>query len=140
MACFAALVAEAVITTAVSKIISSKEKEGKTYLIHTESGIKELKKISFSTKLNWLSKLLWGGSALLCYEHLWHGEIVPFFPFFTAASNPADTAEMLREIAVVGGSMSLVLTGVWCIMLLVAASIQKKAINSQPSTKQEGSL
>mgnify|MGYP007069974341 CR=1 FL=1 len=55
-------------------------------------------KIPFSRKLKWLSAMLWGGVILLAFEHLWHGEIAPFFPFLTAMSDAASTAEMLKEI------------------------------------------
>ena len=57
-------------------------------------------KIPFSRKLKWLKNMLWGGAALLAYEHVWHGEVVPWFPFLTAAANPEDTAVMLRESGV----------------------------------------
>lgn len=67
MACFIAPVAEAVVVTAATKIVKKKEKKN--------SGI------PFSRKLKWLTNMLWGGSALLAFEHLWHGEIVPFFLF-----------------------------------------------------------
>jgi hypothetical protein len=57
--------------------------------------------------------MLWGGSGLLAFEHLWHGEITPFFPFLTAANDPADTAEMLHEMATSGTSMAALVTLVW---------------------------
>ncbi len=44
-------------------------------------------KIALSRKLMWLANLLWGGALLLAYEHVWHGEVVPWFPFLTAASD-----------------------------------------------------
>ena len=63
-------------------------------------------KVPFSKKLRWLSNLLWGGSFLLAFEHVWHGEVVPMFPFLTAASNPADAASMLHEMSTVGVAMA----------------------------------
>ncbi|WP_262399632.1 hypothetical protein [Yanshouia hominis] len=99
------------------------------------SGFEDVEAIPFSKKLNWLSKLLWGGSALLCFEHVWHGEVVPFFPFLTAASDPAEAAVMLDEMASVGGSMALFLTGAWAVMLFAAHKIQKKALYPQLSAK-----
>lgn len=81
-----------------------------------------------SRKLGWLNKMLWGGSALLAFEHLWHGEVTPWFPFLTAAANPEDAAVMFHEIATVGVSMSLVVTGVWAAMVLVSnALVRRKA-------------
>ncbi len=127
MACFAVPVAEAVIATATKKVIEKKEetKASETAVSTIEN--KTAHKIPFSRKLGWLTKLLWGGSILLAFEHLWHGEIVPYFPFLTAMSNPEDTAEMLHEIATVGVTMALLVTAVWCVMLVVSAIVEKKA-------------
>ena len=81
MACFTVPAAEAIITTIAGKIIKSKElKQG-------ASGEGETPKIKLSTKISWLNKMLWGGSALLAFEHVWHGEVVPFFPVLTAVEN-----------------------------------------------------
>ena len=88
-------------------------------------------KIPFSGKLKWLNSLLWGGSALLAFEHVWHGEVVPWFPFLTAASDPADTAEMLHEMATVGVSMAALVTLVWLGMLGISAIIEKRARKTQ---------
>ena len=104
MACFLVPAAEAVVVTAAKKTAGSKPAE-KTH------------KISFVRKLKWLTNMLWGGSVLLCFEHIWHGEIVPWFPFLTAAENPADTAEMLHEMSTIGVTMAVIITAVWCGML-----------------------
>lgn len=122
MACFLVPATEAVVTTIASKVIQKKEKT-------KEESLLEVGKVTISRKLNWLSKLLWGGSALLCYEHLWHGEVVPFFPFLTAALDPAETKVMLNEMATVGGSMAVLLTAVWGGMLFVVNRMQKRAVN-----------
>lgn len=128
MACFLVPTTEAVVTTIASKVIQKKEKtNGETF--------SEVGKVSFSSKLNWLSKLLWGGSALLCYEHLWHGEVVPFFPFLTAALDPAEMKLMLHEMATVGGSMAVLLTAVWGGMVFVVNRMQKKV--SDPALSKE---
>ena len=83
-------------------------------------------KITFGSKLNWLNNLLWGGSGLLAFEHVWHGEVTPFFPFLTAASDPADAAEMLKEMGTVGVGMAVLVTGVWVGMVLIARAIDKR--------------
>jgi hypothetical protein len=127
MACFAVPVAEAVIATATKKVIEKKEETKASEAAVSTIENKTAHKIPFSRKLGWLTKLLWGGSILLAFEHLWHGEIVPYFPFLTAMSNPEDTAEMLHEIATVGVTMALLVTAVWCVMLVVSAIIEKKA-------------
>ena len=90
-------------------------------------------RIPFSRKLKWLSNLLWGGSALLAFEHVWHGEVVPWFPFLTAAANPEDAAEMLHEMATVGVSMAILVTLVWLVMLGVSAVIEKRALKAEPA-------
>lgn len=127
MACFIVPAAEAVIATIAAKVIKKKEKENQK--ISIESEIKEAVKterIQFSRKLKWLTNLLWGGSVLLAFEHLWHGGIVPWFPFLTAAGDPESTAEMLREMATAGVSMALLITVVWGIMLLAVHSFERK--------------
>lgn len=131
MACFVVPVAEAVIATTAKKVVEKKEESvAKETAVSTIEN-KNANKIPFSRKLGWLTKLLWGGSFLLAFEHLWHGEIVPYFPFLTAMSNPEDTAEMLHEMATVGVTMALLVTSVWCVMLVVSSVIEKKAQKTQ---------
>lgn len=115
MACFLVPGAEAIVTTIVTKALESKEKketavkpEAGSVLSDNAGGKKH-----FSAKLKGLNRLLWGGSALLAFEHLWHGEIQPFFPFLTAAADPADAAEMLHEMSTVGVAMAAAVTCVW---------------------------
>ena len=87
MACFVVPMTEAVVTTVAQRIMKAHEKEEK---LSPEMDCAEgVNKIPFSVKLGWLNRLLWGGSALLAFEHLWHGEIVPFFPFLTAVARYA---------------------------------------------------
>ena len=135
MACFLVPAAEAVVTTLAAKLLKSREKARNVEIRLPDGSVETATRIPFSTKLGWLNKLLWGGSALLAFEHVWHGEVVPFFPFLTAASDPAEAAVMLDEMASVGGSMALFLTGVWAVMLFAAHRIQKKALYPQLSTK-----
>ena len=116
MACFAVPVAEAIVTTIATKIVQKKE-----------VSCKETGKVPFSRKLKWLNNLLWGGSALLAFEHVWHGEVVPWFPFLTAAADPSDRAEMLHEMATVGVSMAVLVTVVWVGMLIVSSIIEKRS-------------
>ncbi|MBP5279249.1 MAG: hypothetical protein J6Z03_02090 [Erysipelotrichaceae bacterium] len=121
MACFLVSAAEAAAVTALKKAEEKKEsgnenKEEKTQNIT----------VPMSRKLKWLSNLLWGGAALLMFEHVWHGEVVPWFPFLTAMADPADTAEMLHEMATVGVCMALLITAVWVGMCIVADIIVKR--------------
>ena len=128
MACFLVSTASAALVTAASKIIEKKEKSPREVEVSFDgSTVETARKIPFSKKLRWLSNLQWGGSALLAFEHLWHGEIVPWFPFLTAMSAPADKAEMLHEMATVGVAMAVLTTVVWLGMLAVSAAIEKRA-------------
>lgn len=110
MACFMVPAAEAVATTIVAKVMESKESKQTGQENFAEA------KISASKKMKNLSGFLWGGSALLAFEHVWHGEVVPFFPFLTAASNSADAMEMLHEMGTVGVGMAVVVTLFWAVI------------------------
>lgn len=132
MACFVVPAAEAIVTTIAAKVMKSKENEAKSAEVKLdETGSGTVEKISFSRKLKWLNSMLWGGSALLMFEHLWHGEIVPWFPFFTAAGDSAGAAEMLTEMATAGVTMSLLVTAVWLCMVAMTSSMEKKALRQQ---------
>ena len=131
MACFIVPATEAVITTITTKIVASKEQRADT----ADSTKKESENeghISFSAKLKWLSNLLWGGSILLAFEHVWHGEVVPWFPFLTAVNNPEDMAEMLHEMATAGVWMAVLVTIIWIGMIFVSSAIEKRTAPSIP--------
>lgn len=116
MACVIVPTTEAVITTIATKVVKSKEKE---------HGVEDTMKVPFSTKLGWLNKMLWGGSALLAFEHIWHGEIIPVFPFLTAVE-AGEAAGMLHEMATSGVMMSVIVTAVWAGMVAVSNVVEKK--------------
>lgn len=128
MACFIVPGAEAVVTTIATKIVEKREKQSET-----SSAVPSVS-IPFSKKMKWLNHMLWGGSALLAFEHLWHGEVSLFFPFLTAASNPVDAAAMLHEMATVGVTMTAVVTTVWGIMVGVSHMIEKRTSEEAVST------
>lgn len=135
MACFLVPAAEAIVTTIITKAVKSKEKEEKVK-ISFNGTVEETTKIKFSTKLGWLNKLLWGGSALLAFEHVWHGEVVPFFPFLTAVQN-GETADMLAEMGSAGVTMAVLVTAIWCCMLIVSNIIEKRAVREVKLVKEE---
>ena len=110
MACFIVPAAEAIVVTAAAKASKAEPKEAEV-------------KIPMKVKLKWLSSLLWGGAVLLAFEHVWHGEVVPWFPFLTAMNDPADMAEMFQEMATVGVTMAVLVTLVWLVMCRVADKI-----------------
>ena len=136
MACFLIPVAEAIVTTVVGKSIEKKETAPEVMKVHVDGNVEEtVTKITFSQKLKWLRNLLWGGSALLAFEHVWHGEVVPWFPFLTAAGNPEDAAEMLHEMSTVGVTMAVLVTAVWLVMVGVTSYAERKAEKNETVTE-----
>ena len=124
MACFLVPATEAIVTTIAAKVLAKKEKNME---IHHEGGSSDIiEKSHFSRKLGWLNNMLWGGAALLALEHVWHGEVVPWFPFLTNAASPDSAAEMLHEMATAGVSMAVLVTAVWLGMVGVSNIIQKR--------------
>ena len=112
MACFTAPLA-----AAIAAVVARHAVKGK------DAGNPET--ISWATKLGWLEKLSFGGCALLAFEHIWHGEIIFQFPFLTGVKN-GETAEVLKEIATVGGAMTALILVIWVGMLIVSARIAKR--------------
>lgn len=110
MACFLVPMTEAIVTTIASKTLKS-------------HNFKTNKSTKISERLNRLSGFLWGGSALLAFEHVWHGEVTPWFPFLTAASNPV---EMFSEMSTAGVAMALLVTAVWAAVEIVLSQIKKR--------------
>ena len=140
MACFTVPAAEAVVTTIAGKIIKSKEKkEGLSGAVNTKPESEGSEKISWSTKIGWLNKMLWGGSALLAFEHVWHGEVVPFFPFLTAVKD-GNAMEMLHEMATAGVCMALLVTAAWGMMVGVVSMFEKKSKKENKTATLAGGL
>ena len=130
MACFMVPATEAVITTVATKIMEKNEKKVEL------DDAKELKHISspgttFVLKMKWLNQMLWGGSALLAFEHLWHGEISPVFPFLTAMNSESGMAQMLHEMATTGVGMTVLVTFIWGIMVAVSCSWEKQPLDKK---------
>ena len=111
MACFSAPLAAAVVTGVVRRAAAKSPEQPGT--------------ISWATKLGWLEKLFFGGCALLAFEHVWHGEIIFQFPFLTGVRD-GNTAEVLSEIATVGGAMTALIFAIWIGMLVVSAMIVRR--------------
>lgn len=122
MACFIVPVAEAVVTTAATKVIKTSKSE---------------KMSALAQKLNTLNGMLWGGSALLAFEHVWHGEVTPWFPFLTNALNPVDRAAMLYEMSTRGVAMALLVTGIWACMTVISTRMAKKPIPQPEKVREE---
>ena len=112
MACFTAPLAAGIAAGIARRTVASKDAD-------------KSETISWATKLGWLEKLSFGGCALLAFEHIWHGEIIFQFPFLTGVRD-GNTAEVLREIATVGGAMTALILAVWIGMLIVSSVIVKR--------------
>lgn len=124
MGCFVAPVTEAIVVTAAALIVKHKEKKNADNM---QVIAKEEKKDTMSTRLLRLSKLLFGGGILLIFEHIWHGEVVPYFPFFTAATEGSEAVnEMLHEIATTGILMAVLCTLVWGVVEIIRYKLDKK--------------
>lgn len=118
MACFLVPTTEAIVTTVIKKVADKKGSDN-----------------IFIKKMGWLNNMLWGGSALLAFEHVWHGEVTPWFPFLTAAADPADAAEMIREMSTSGVAMAILVTLAWVVMVLVAQAVSKKSAPAKAKAK-----
>lgn len=126
MACFLVPASEAVVTTVAQKIIESKEKKDN---VQENESVNDIPKVRFSEKLSWLNKMLWGGSALLAFEHVWHGEVIPTAPFLTAVQN-GEVADMLAEMGTAGVGMAVLVTLVWGGMVAASGVIERRKENS----------
>lgn len=91
----------------------------------------------WSKKLAYLELMLFAGSFILAIEHIIHGEIVPFPPFFTAISE-GGTIDMLKEMGTIGVAMLGILVAVWGIGVLVSDYIKFKRRKALPEAKKEG--
>lgn len=127
MACFIVSGVEAIVATAARKVVEKKEVKAVEEGVEAEVEVK----IPLSRKLKWLTHMLWGGVILLAFEHVWHGEVVAWFPFLTAMSDPGDAAEMFHEMATVGVAMAALITAVWIVMCIVADAIVKRPAKAQ---------
>ena len=123
MACFLVPTAEAIIVKAVETVEKKREEKA------VESGkvVEKKPSVPLSRKFKWLTWLLVGGAVLLAFEHIWHGEVTPWFPFLTAMLDPADTSEMLHEMATVGTTMAGIITVVWVGMCIAADMILRRS-------------
>lgn len=121
MACFLVPTSEAIVTTVIKHIADKKGVES-----------------PFLKRMNWLNNMLWGGSALLAFEHVWHGEVTPWFPFLTNAASPESASEMFHEMATNGVAMAVLVTLAWIAMVCISISLSKKSITSEKTTAVPG--
>ncbi len=81
------------------------------------------KKIPARYHINWLLALLWGGAAWLIPEHIYHGEIVLYPPFFTAG-----LSNVLHEVMRVGVPMTFAAVTIWLAMIALPAVFKRKTL------------
>ena len=112
MACFAVPLAEAVVVSVVKAVTLKKGNSNEKIQVARE-------------KVATLEKMLYGGSALLAVEHMYHGEITFVPPFLTAMKTPEEIFVMLHEMATVGVGMAFLVTAVWGIGRLVSHFVKK---------------
>ena len=80
----------------------------------------------FVARLDWLCKMMFGGSFLLAIEHIYHGEIIMTPPFLTAAKEGGEAlSEMFHEMATRGVAMAVLLVAVWVAMVSVSWGLEK---------------
>ncbi|HAS38657.1 MAG TPA: hypothetical protein DCS04_08730 [Ruminococcaceae bacterium] len=137
MACFAVPAVEAVVVTAAYAIVKNKEEKKLQAFKGERAELEEMSKNRFSRKLSWLMKMLFGGSFLLAFEHLWHGEVVPWFPFLTAAADPGDRAQMLYEMSTVGVTMAVSVTLVWGAITAASYILERRSASVKPAKEGE---
>ena len=130
MACFLVPVGGAIVTTVVRKVAEQREKKtGEARTGNTG--------LTWSRRLSWLNRMLWGGSALLAIEHVWHGEIIARAPFLTAMQSSQGIATMLHEMATVGVAIIAAVTVVWGIIVLIAELKAKAMVKEKRASLGE---
>lgn len=130
MACFLVPATEAVVTTVAEHIVRNREDKD---IQSPQTEDHDIPKVRFSEKLSWLNKMLWGGSALLAFEHVWHGEVIPVFPFLTAVQN-GETGDMLAEMGTAGVGMAVLVTLIWGGMVAASEVIARRTGSSPESS------
>lgn len=110
MACFIVPLTQAVVTSAVrhNKMKTNKNTEN--------PWLKQLPKLEL---------MLWGGSLMLVVDHIINGELMLGFPFFSALVQEGGALTMLREMLTIGVPMSVLITLVYCGMVLFQTKSKK---------------
>ena len=136
MACFTVSAVAGIGVAIARHVVKRHEKK-----LELEGKTPEIEKfgsdIKWSKKLGYLELALFSGSFVLAIEHIIHGEIIPYPPFFTAAAE-GKTLEMLKEMGTVGVGMLGILLVTWIIGVLVFDWIKYKKRKAVPEVKKEG--
>lgn len=138
MACFVVSAAAAVGVATAKYIVRHNEKKADPKKLETKE-YKFGSEVKWSKKLAYLELMLWSGSFVLAGEHIFHGEVTPYPPFFTAAGEgPEAVQEMLMEMGTVGVTMLAILVAAWALGVFIVDFVkykkhQKKAILAKES-------
>ena len=124
MACFVVSAAAAVGVATAKYIVRHHEKKADPKTLETKE-YKFGSEVKWSKKLAYLELMLWAGSFVLAGEHILHGEIIPYPPFFSAATEGSEAVqEMLMEMGTVGVAMLGILVAAWAIGVFVVDFIK----------------
>jgi len=142
MACFAISAGAAVVVAASKYVVRHFEKKAEVKCAasnneETNTIRKFGSEVKVSKKLGYLELALFAGSFLLLIEHIIHGEIIPYFPFFTAAATELGTQEMLYEMGTVGVTMTLAITFAWGIGVLISDFVRYRKQFKKTSKTQD---
>ena len=137
MACFVVSAAAGIGVAAAKYIVRHHEKKTDPKTLETKE-YKFGSEVKWSKKLAYLELALFGGSFVLAGEHIIHHEVVPYPPFLTAMSDPADTAEMLHEIGTTGVLMFGLLVAAWAIGVFVVDLVKYRKHKKAEARKLEG--
>lgn len=124
MACFIVPLVEGVAVSVGEKIAENVKNKNKEEKENKNDNVEEI--TLFKGKTKSLKAMLYGGSALLALEHIWHGEVTITFPFLTAASGYESSIEMLKEMGTTGVLMAVTVTLAWVIMCSISYLIKKR--------------
>lgn len=132
MACFAVSAVVGIGTAVARHIVKHHEKK-----LELEGREKLPEKFGtdtkWSTKLAYLELTLFSGSFVLALEHILHGEIVPFPPFLTAASEGTEAVqEMFAEMGTVGVAMLAILLTAWAVGVFIVDFFKYKKRKESP--------
>ena len=136
MACFLVSAAAGIGVTAAKYIVKHHEKKNELK-VNEPKDYKFGSEVKWSKKLAYLELVLFSGSFVLAGEHMIHGEVVPFPPFLTAMSDPADATEMLHEMGTTGVLMLGLLVAAWAVGVLLVDFIKYRKHKAEVETKEE---
>ena len=138
MACFTVSAVAAIGVGIARHIVKHHEKKN-------ELVVSEPKEYKFGSEIKWSKKLAYlelalaSGAFVLAGEHILHGEVTPYPPFLTAASEgPEAVNEMLTEMGTVGVSMLAIVVVAWVIGVLIVDFFKYKKHKEKKDVVAEG--